>query len=89
MGLAFESSIDQGSVEVELAGVLGLELPSLEFDDEVAKLLDVEEEQVDVEIVPVDLEVNCRPTNAKPCPSSVSVSVMRSVRACSRSRSAT
>lgn len=35
--VAAEHVIDQGYVEVELAGVLGLELAGLEFDDHVAR----------------------------------------------------
>ena len=38
--------------------MLGLELASLEFDDDVSELFGVEEEQIDVEIIPVDIEVN-------------------------------
>lgn len=36
----------------------GLEFTDLEFDDEVAQLLDVEEQQVKVEVVASDLEMH-------------------------------
>jgi hypothetical protein len=45
-GLAAEFVIHQCDVEVQFAGELGLELPGLELDDEIAQLLDVEEQQV-------------------------------------------
>ena len=50
--------IHQRDVEAELTGVFGLELASLEFNDDVSELLGVEEEQIDVEIVPVNIEAN-------------------------------
>ena len=40
--------VDEGNVEVELAGVFRLELTRLEFDDDVPELFGVEEEQVEV-----------------------------------------
>ena len=50
--------VDEGDIEVELAGVFGLELARLELDDHVAGLFDVEEEQVHVEVVAVDVELD-------------------------------
>nr|WP_247827424.1 hypothetical protein [Arthrobacter antioxidans] len=44
----------------QLPTVLGLECAGLEFDDEVAHLLDVEEQQVDVEVIAADFEVLTR-----------------------------
>ena len=41
--------------------MLGLEPADLELDDDVAQLLEVEEEQVDMEVVAVDLEVDLAP----------------------------
>jgi hypothetical protein len=41
--------VDERDVEAELAGVFGLELAGLEFDDDVTGLLDVQEKQVHVE----------------------------------------
>jgi hypothetical protein len=37
VGFASEPVVDEGDVEVELAGVFGLEFAGLEFDDEVAR----------------------------------------------------
>jgi hypothetical protein len=45
-------------VEVELAGVFGLKLAGFEFDDDIAELFDVEEQEVDVEVISVDVEVH-------------------------------
>jgi hypothetical protein len=58
VGVPSQAVVHQGDVEVELAGVLGLELPGFEFDDVVAQLLDVEEEQVDVEVIPANIKVH-------------------------------
>lgn len=43
-----ELVIDQGHVEVEFAGVLGLEFAGLKLKDHVAPLFEVEEQQVGV-----------------------------------------
>ena len=56
--VASEDVVDECDIEVKLAGVFGLEFAGLEFDDDVAGLVDVEEEQVEVEIVDVDVEVD-------------------------------
>ncbi len=58
VGLAAELVVDQDDVEVQLAGVLGLELACLEFDDEIPQLLDVEDQKADVEVVALDLQVD-------------------------------
>ena len=55
---ATQPLIHERDVKAELAGVLGLELARLELDDNVSELLGVEEEQVDVKIIPSDVEVN-------------------------------
>ena len=47
--------IDESDVEVEFAGVLGLEFSGLEFDDHIAELFDMEEEQIDVIVIAVDV----------------------------------
>jgi len=53
--------IDPGDVEAELAGELRFELADLELNDDVPHLRDVEEQQVDVEVVPADVEVDLLP----------------------------
>ena len=50
--------INGGHVEAELADVLGLELPGLDLDDDVAMQLGVVEEQVEEEVVAADLKVH-------------------------------
>jgi hypothetical protein len=52
-----ELVVDRADVEVEPAGEARLELADLELDD-VARLLDVEEDQLDGEVVAVDLEAH-------------------------------
>lgn len=56
--VAPEHVIDEGNIEIEFACVFGLELAGFEFNDDVAGLFDVEEQQIDVEVVPVDVEVH-------------------------------
>ena len=56
--LAPEHVVDEGDVEVELAGVFRLELARLELDNHIAGLLDVEEKQIHVEVIAVDVEVD-------------------------------
>lgn len=53
-----ELVVDDGNIEAELAGVLGLEFSGLELDDDVTELDDVEEQQVEVEVVPAHVEVH-------------------------------
>ena len=48
---ATEPSLDEGDVGAQLPGVAGFEVADLEFDDDVAQLLDVEQEQVDDELL--------------------------------------
>jgi hypothetical protein len=80
--------VDPSDVEAELAGVLGSEAVDLELDNDEAGLRPVEEQQVDVEVVAVDSKWYCRPTKAKPWPSSSRKACSRSTSAVSRSRSA-
>ncbi|MDQ0541000.1 hypothetical protein QF011_003578 [Curtobacterium flaccumfaciens] len=63
-----ELVIDECDVEAELAEVLRPELPGLELDHHVPELLDVEEQQVDVEVVPVDVEVHLPADEREPLP---------------------
>jgi hypothetical protein len=87
--IAAEHVIDKGDVDVEFPGVLGLKLSVLEFDDNVPELLDVEEEQIDVVVIAINVEVNLTAHERKARPQLPNVSVIRLVRAFSRSRSAT
>lgn len=50
--------VDHGDIEAQPAGVLRLELPRLQLDHDVAQLLSVKEEQVNVEVVTVDIEMD-------------------------------
>jgi hypothetical protein len=54
--LAASAVVDEGHVEAQLAGVLGLEGADLELDDDVPQLLDVEQQQVEDVLVAVDVE---------------------------------
>src|SRR4051812_29045718 len=84
---AAQPVFDQGDVRTELADVAGLEPADLELDD-VAQLLDVEQQQVQHELVAVDVEPDvAAPTNAMPCPKASRVPWSRSISACSSSRS--
>src|SRR5699024_1415419 len=56
--LTLELIINDGHIEIEFASVFGLEFSSFEFNDEVAQLLNVEEQQVDVIVVSADLEMH-------------------------------
>ena len=47
--------------------MLGLELARLELDDNVSELLGVEEEQIDVKIIPSDVEVNLAANEGEKC----------------------
>lgn len=51
-----ESVVDDVAVEVQLAGVLGLELALLQVDDDERAQPQVVEQQVDVEILVADVE---------------------------------
>jgi hypothetical protein len=82
MVLAPEHVIHKRDVEVELAGVFGLEFAGFQLNDDVAGLFDVEEQQVDVE---VDLTADDGESGAELAQGLV----IRLVRAFSRSRSAT
>jgi hypothetical protein len=81
--------IDEGYVEVELAGVFGLELACLKFDYRTAWLFDVEEEPVYVVVIPVDVEVELSADEGQAGALPRRVSVILLARAFSRSRSAT
>lgn len=56
-----ELIIDYRNIEIHLPSVFGLEFTGFEFDDKVAQLLNMEEQQIDVVIVPTDFEVNLAP----------------------------
>ena len=58
MCLSSEFVIDNSDIEIKLPGVLGLELSSLQLDDEITELLDVEEQEVYIEVVPSYLDVD-------------------------------
>ena len=53
-----ELVVDERDVEPELPGEGRLERALLQLDHDVPELTDVEEEQIDVEVRPVDLEVH-------------------------------
>jgi hypothetical protein len=55
-----EPVIDESDIETELASVARVELRGFQFDDHVAQLLDMKEQQVEVVVVTVDLEVGPR-----------------------------
>lgn len=61
MEVAPHGVVDHGDVEAELTGVAGFERAGLELDDDVAQLLDVEEEQIDGEVGAVDIEMDLAP----------------------------
>ena len=50
--------INQRHIEVELPGVLRPELSRFEFDDDIAQLLNVDEEQINAEVVAAPIEVD-------------------------------
>ncbi len=85
---AAEFVLDQTDIECQFGGELGLELADLQFDDDVAQLLDVEKQQVDRELFAVHCECHLRPTKLKPAPSSLRVCWILSTSGCSSSRSA-
>ena len=58
MGGPAEPVVDQGDIELQLAGMLGEELASLQLDHDVAQLLHVKEQQIHVEVVAADVEVD-------------------------------
>lgn len=89
MGVSPLSAVSQRPVEVELSGVLRLELSRFEFDDDVAQLLYVEEEQVNVEVITTNIEVDLPADEGETRPPSLRVPMMRSMRARLRSFSAT
>lgn len=53
-----QTVVDEGNVETELTGIARVKVGGLEFDDDVAQLLNVEEQQIDVEVVPIDVEMH-------------------------------
>lgn len=53
-----EAVVDDGDVEPELAEVFGWKCPIFNSTTNVAELVGVEEEQVDVEVFAVDVEVD-------------------------------
>ena len=57
VGVSSEPVIDEGDVEGEFAGMLGLELSGLQLDNDVPELLNVKEQQVEVEVIADDVEV--------------------------------
>jgi hypothetical protein len=61
-----EQVVHSGQVEVELPHVLGLELPGLELDDDVAAKLQVVEEEVDPELLRPHLERHLAPDEREP-----------------------
>ena len=67
MGFPAEFVVNEGDVEAELAGVLGLEFPCFQFDDYVPQLLDVEEQQVEIEVVSCDIEVDLASHECETC----------------------
>jgi len=80
-------AILRGQVEAHLARVLGLELPCLELDHDIAERFHVEEEQVEVEIAAIHLKPHLRAHKAKPAPSSNSKARISASRPRSSSRS--
>lgn len=58
MGFPPQPVINQRHVEVEFSCVLRLELSRFEFDDDVAQLLYVEEDQVNVEVITAYIEMD-------------------------------
>lgn len=76
-----------GEVKTQLPQMLWPEGASLEFDDDVTAQLQVVEQQVDEELLPPTLSNTCRPTKAKPAPSSSRNSVTCLTRAFSIARS--
>lgn len=65
-----EGVVDDGEVHAELAKVVGLEGRCLQFHHDVSTQAQVVQRQVAVEASPPISRCTCRPTNAKPCPSS-------------------
>lgn len=68
-GLVLRSAqpiLDQGDVEAELAGIARVELGGLELDDDVPKLFDVEEQQIDEEVIALDIEVDLTTDEREP-----------------------
>lgn len=55
---ALELIVDHSDIEIQLPSIFGLEFTGFEFDDEVAQLLDMEEQQIDIVIVPADFDVD-------------------------------
>ena len=56
--IALEFVVDERHVEAELACILGLELPRLQLNDDVAQLLHVEEQEVEVKIITAHFQLN-------------------------------
>jgi hypothetical protein len=68
-GLVLRSAqpiLDQGDIEAELAGIARVELGGLELDDDVPKLFDVEEQQIDEEVIALDIEVDLTTDEREP-----------------------
>jgi hypothetical protein len=62
-----EPVVNEGDVEAELSGVLGLEFSGFQFDDYVPQLLDVEEQQREIEVIACDVEVDLPSHECEPC----------------------
>ena len=58
MSVELQPVVDQRHVKAKLARVFGLELARLQLDHDVPQLGDVEEQQVQLEVVPVDVEMH-------------------------------
>jgi hypothetical protein len=55
-GFVAEAVVDESDVKAELPGITRIELRGLELDHDIAELPYVEEQQVDEEVIPVDVE---------------------------------
>lgn len=52
-----ELVVHERDVETKFAGILRLELFRFEFDDDVAQLLNMKEEQIEIKVIPSNVEM--------------------------------
>ena len=65
--LRFEQAVDGGKVEIQLSGILRLELPSFQLDHYIAAELQVVEQQIEIEIVAAHVQMILIAEERKAC----------------------
>lgn len=68
VGIGADLAVDGGHVEVELAGVLRLELVDFQFDHDVAVQSQVVEQQIDAVVVTIDFDLVLTANERESCP---------------------